>query len=57
MDAATFFGRLADLLKDNPPAEADRPMVEKLARLGIVPVSSTRRMRRLSIEERQPGGR
>ncbi len=37
MDAATFFGRLADLLKDNPPAEADKPMVEKLARLGIAP--------------------
>ena len=35
MDAATFFGRLAALLKDNPPAEADRPMVEKLSRLGI----------------------
>ncbi len=37
MDAATFFGRLAALLKDNPPAEADKPMVEKLSRLGIAP--------------------
>jgi len=37
MDAATFFGQLARLLKDNPPAPADAPMVKKLARLGIVP--------------------
>lgn len=37
MDAATFFGRLALLLKDNPPAPADAPMVQKLAGLGIVP--------------------
>lgn len=37
MDAATFFKRLAELLKDNPPAVADAPMVEKLAKLGIVP--------------------
>ena len=37
MDAATFFGRLAALLKDNPPATADKPMVEKLAQIGIVP--------------------
>jgi hypothetical protein len=37
MDAATFFGRLARLMKDNPPAPADAPMVEKLAGLGIVP--------------------
>lgn len=37
MDAATFFSRLAMLLKDNPPAPADAPMVRKLADLGIVP--------------------
>jgi hypothetical protein len=37
MDAATFFGRLARLIKDNPPAPADAPMVRKLAGLGIVP--------------------
>ena len=37
MDAAAFFGRLATLLADNPPADADKPMVEKLARIGIVP--------------------
>jgi len=35
--AAAFFARLAALMKDNPPAEADKPMVEKLARIAIVP--------------------
>jgi hypothetical protein len=37
LDAITFFGRLAALMKDNPPAAADKPMVDKLARLGIEP--------------------
>ena len=37
MDAATFFNRLALLMKDNPPAPADAPMVQELAGLGIVP--------------------
>ncbi len=37
MDAAAFFGRLAALLQNNPPTEADKPMVEKLARIGIAP--------------------
>ena len=37
MDSTAFFGRLADLLEDNPPAEADKPMVDKLARIGIAP--------------------
>ena len=37
MDAGTFFGRVARLMKDNPPAPADGPMVEKLKTLGIVP--------------------
>jgi hypothetical protein len=37
MDAGAFFGRLARLLKDNPPAKADGPMVEKLKALGIEP--------------------
>ena len=32
-----YFALLAKLLKDNPPTAADRPMVEKLAKLGIVP--------------------
>ena len=37
MDAATFFGRLAMLMKDNPPAAADAPMVAKMASIGVVP--------------------
>jgi hypothetical protein len=37
LSAAAFFARLAALMKDNPPAQADRPMVEKLARIGVVP--------------------
>ena len=37
MDAGAFFGRMARLMKDNPPAPADAPMVEKLKSLGIVP--------------------
>ena len=37
MDAAAFFGRLARLMKDNPPAAADGPIVEKLRTLGIEP--------------------
>jgi hypothetical protein len=37
MDASAFFGRLARLMKDNPPAAADTAMVEKLKKLGIEP--------------------
>jgi len=37
MDAGAFFGRLARLMNDNPPAAADAPMVEKLKALGIEP--------------------
>ncbi len=37
MDAAAFFKRLAELMKDNPPAKEDAPMVASLAKLGIVP--------------------
>ena len=36
LDAATYFNTLAMLMKANPPAEADAPMVAKLAKLGIV---------------------
>jgi hypothetical protein len=32
-----YFNLLAKLLKDNPPAAADKPMLAKLAKLGIVP--------------------
>jgi hypothetical protein len=35
MNAFAFYSRLAALLHDNPPAEADKPIVEKLARIGI----------------------
>lgn len=37
MDAGAYFGRLARLMKDNPPAPADAPMVAKLKTLGIAP--------------------
>ena len=37
MDAGAFFALLADLMKDNPPAEADAPMLARLAEIGIVP--------------------
>ena len=32
-----YFNLLAKLMKDNPPAAADKPMVAKMAKLGIVP--------------------
>lgn len=37
LDAGAYFTLLAALMKDNPPAQADAPMVEKLAKVGIVP--------------------
>jgi hypothetical protein len=37
MDAGAFYGRLARLLKDNPPAAADGPVVDKLKAIGIEP--------------------
>lgn len=37
MDAIEYFTLFAELLKRNPPTEADAPMVTKLAALGIVP--------------------
>ncbi|TDZ95957.1 hypothetical protein CCUG60885_02095 [Mycobacteroides salmoniphilum] len=30
-----YFGLLATLMKDNPPAEADRPTIDKMAKIGI----------------------
>lgn len=36
MDAQAFFGRLARLMKDNPPTPADAPMVKKLKGLGVM---------------------
>ena len=37
LDTAAYFNLLAKLMKDNPPAEADAPMVAKMAKIGIVP--------------------
>ncbi|HMF13491.1 MAG TPA: DUF1254 domain-containing protein, partial [Gemmataceae bacterium] len=37
MEPKEFFARLAALMADSPPAEADEPMVEKLARIGVGP--------------------
>ncbi len=37
LDAAAYFTLLAKLMKDNPPAEADAPMLKKLAKIGLVP--------------------
>jgi len=37
MDGATYFRLLAELMKTNPPAAADAPMVATMARIGIVP--------------------
>jgi hypothetical protein len=35
MDAATFFGRFAEMLKDNPPNQVDYPMIHRLERVGF----------------------
>ena len=32
-----YFNLLASLMKDNPPADADAPIIKRMARLGIVP--------------------
>jgi len=37
LSTEAYFDMLAALLKDNPPAEADKPIIEKMARIGIVP--------------------
>ena len=37
LDSAAYFKLLAQLMKSNPPAEADAPMTAKLAKIGIVP--------------------
>jgi hypothetical protein len=37
LSAEDYFKLLAELMKDNPPAAADAPMVEKMAKIGIVP--------------------
>lgn len=37
MDAGAYFKLLAQLLKDNPPAAADTPILARMAQIGIVP--------------------
>lgn len=40
MDAVTYFTLLCELMKANPPAEADAAQLAKFARIGIVPGQS-----------------
>lgn len=37
MDTAAFFQLLAKLMKDNPPAKEDAPIVERIAQIGLIP--------------------
>ncbi|HJV33589.1 DUF1254 domain-containing protein [Geomonas sp.] len=37
LSADQYFNLLARLMKDNPPAAADQPMLAKMAKIGIVP--------------------
>lgn len=37
LDGKSYFTLLAELMKTNPPVAADSPMVDKLAKLGVVP--------------------
>ena len=37
LDAAAYFKLLAALMKNNPPAKEDAPMVAKLAKIGLIP--------------------
>ncbi len=37
MDAGAYFKLLAALMKDNPPAKEDAPIVAKMAKIGLVP--------------------
>jgi hypothetical protein len=37
MDMAAYLGVLAQALKKNPPAPADTPVIERIAKIGIVP--------------------
>ncbi|HQR23655.1 MAG TPA: DUF1254 domain-containing protein, partial [Steroidobacteraceae bacterium] len=40
LDGAAYFKLFAELMKTNPPAAEDAPMVSKLAKLGVVPGQS-----------------
>jgi uncharacterized protein (TIGR03000 family) len=37
MDAGNYFKLMAALMKDNPPAAADAPMLAELAKIGVIP--------------------
>jgi hypothetical protein len=37
LDAATFFGMLTELMARNPPAAKDRPILDRMAKIGMVP--------------------
>ena len=37
MDVIAYFNYLAQLMKTNPPAAEDAPMVAKMAKIGLVP--------------------
>jgi hypothetical protein len=37
LDAISYFKLLAELMKNNPPAAADAPMLAKMAKIGIAP--------------------
>jgi len=37
LNTTAYFNLMAELLKDNPPAAADAPMVAQMGRLGLVP--------------------
>jgi len=37
LDAQQYFGWMAELMKNNPPAKEDGPMVTKMAKIGLVP--------------------
>ncbi len=37
MDAKTFFNRLTKLMVNNPPSVLDEPMIERMAKIGIIP--------------------
>lgn len=37
LDAEQYFGWMADLMKNNPPAAEDAPIVGRMAKIGIVP--------------------
>jgi len=37
MTPSTFYGRMATLMVANPPSSADKPVVDQMARIGLVP--------------------